>query len=436
MIDRAALLVACCMAGAASSAGAQVEARSESEARRAAAEAESGSLDAAAATLRRARDGLMAAEEYGSALLPAEELVTTLRSESSTELARDLLQLARIQTALAEIDDAELNYFEAIRLTARAEGEFAITLVDVYHALGRAYIRAARYPEALVALEQARHISQRNLGLFNTEQSALLDDMTVAHISAGDTVAAARLQAERLDNAVRRYGAQDARVIPYRYQLAEYYERSRLLGRAREQYLEIIDTQQALRGAPEASLLMPLRGLAQIDLLLGERATMRDRLAEELDAHPGADPVERALALATLGDWALVREGAAAARDYYRAAYAAAVSAGDAADGEARAAQLFSQPVMIDFIPPLTGVDRGTRSRPYAYGNITLAFSVSADGRPWHVEAVGADPPGLVESAYVRRLRETHFRPRLVAGETVETTRVEYTHQFRYYVAD
>lgn len=423
MIGKAALLVAFGMA-AANAAGAQPGPAPDSDATSA------GPLEAAAAPLRQARDGLMAAEEFGQALLPAEELVSTLRSESSTELARDLLQLARIQTELAEIDAAELNYLEAIELLGRAEGEFSISLTEAYHALGRAYIRAARYPEALSALTQARHISQRNLGLFNTEQSALMDDMTSAYLGAGDTLEAASLQAEKLDNAVRRYGARDPRVIPFRYQLADYYERSRLLGRAREQYLEIIDTHETLPDAPEGALLTPLSALVRIGLLTGERGALRDRLAAELAAHSNANPAERANALATLGDWALVREGPEAARAHYREAYRTAAAASD----DLRAGELFSQPVMLDFVPPLTAVDRGRRARPHAYGTITLSFSVSADGRPWHVEVVEAEPSGVAESAYVRRLRETHFRPRLAAGEPAETPRVLFTHHFRYYV--
>ncbi len=111
-----------------------------------------------------------------------------------------------------------------------------MTLVDPYRGLGRAYIKAARYPEAITASSQAQHISQRNLGLFNVEQAPLLDDITTAYLGIGDTVEARKMQLERLDNAIRRFGADDQRVIPFRYQLAEYYQQSRLTVSAREQY--------------------------------------------------------------------------------------------------------------------------------------------------------------------------------------------------------
>jgi hypothetical protein len=51
------------------------------------------------------------------------------------------------------------------------------------------------------------------------------------------------------------------------------------------------------------------------------------------------------------------------------------------------------------------------------------------------VESLNADPPGLMDSDYVRRIRETHFRPKLAAGEPVPAPNVRFTHYFRVYAA-
>jgi hypothetical protein len=37
-------------------------------------------------------------------------------------------------------------------------------------------------------------------------------------------------------------------------------------------------------------------------------------------------------------------------------------------------------------------------------------------------------------SRYTRRLRETHFRPKIVEGEPVAVSDVQFTHYFRFYV--
>jgi hypothetical protein len=92
---------------------------------------------------------------------------------------------------------------------------------------------------------------------------------------------------------------------------------------------------------------------------------------------------------------------------------------------------------MIDFIAPLNAVDRNTRSRPYAWAQIQLNFNVSPDGLPSNVTIVGLrddQEPTPIQSQYNRRLRETHFRPRLVAGNPVLTANVKSTHYFRYYL--
>ena len=63
----------------------------------------------------------------------------------------DLTTLARIQAELGQVDKAEANYLAAISAVEAAEGEFSLELLSPYRGLGRAYIRAGRYPEAITA---------------------------------------------------------------------------------------------------------------------------------------------------------------------------------------------------------------------------------------------------------------------------------------------
>jgi tetratricopeptide (TPR) repeat protein len=278
-------------------------------------------------------------------------------------------------------------------------------------------------------------VSQRNLGLFNVEQSPLLDDVTTAYLGLGDTREAQRIQIERLDNAIKRFGATDQRVIPFRYHLADYYERSRLPTSAREQYTEVLKTQESQLGANHPSVLAPLRQLVHIDLLTDQtqHGEARARLVSVLQQNPSTDPVERGLSLATLGDWAIVAGDSDTARDYYEQAWAALSKTTDF-----DVAGAFAKPEMIDFVPPLDSVDRGERSKPYTWAEINFKLEVAADGLPRNVQVVhheGAQRWPL-ESVYSRRVRETHFRPRLVAGEPVATDDVRLTHYFRVYVDD
>ena len=304
----------------------------------------------------------------------------------------------------------------------------------MYRGLGRSYIRGARYPEAITTLESAQNISQRNLGLFNVEQSPLLDDITTAYLGLGDTTVAQRKQLDRLDNAVRRFGADDPRVFPFRYVLANYYERSRLPESASKQYEEVLKSQTATHGDTDVSLLGPLRQIVKIDLLITQvsKPEHRDQLAMLVEHLTDADVVERGLSLAVLGDWAIVANDAAGARSYYNQAWTAL-----AQNPQFDVTGYFSAPTMIDFIAPLNTVDRNTRSRPYAWTQVQFNFNVAPDGQPSNVTIVGLrddQEPVPIQAQYSKRLHETHFRPRLTAGNPVLTTNVKSTHYFRYYL--
>ncbi|HEX7238252.1 MAG TPA: tetratricopeptide repeat protein, partial [Gammaproteobacteria bacterium] len=329
------------------------------------------------AGLRRGRDGFIGARDFSAALGPAQSIVDAQRAQREPQYAADLAALGLIQAELRNIDAALDNLTEATDIVVKTEGEYSSTLIEYYRGLGRTYIKGGQYEQAIVTLEQAQHITQRHLGLFNVEQAALLDDITTAYLGLGNTVDAQKTQVQRLDNAIRRFGATDPRVIPFRYTLARYYQRSRLPESAREQYEEVLSSQESRLGGADAGLMAPLRELVQLDLLVaqGAETERRDRLAALLEQSQNATPVDRGLSLALLGDWASVTGDTAAAADYYREAWRS-LSMADNVD----VAQYFSKPTMIDFVPPLSPVDRNERSKPYTWAEIVLEFDVSAEG--------------------------------------------------------
>lgn len=384
-----------------------------------------------ASYLRSARNAFIDAQDFQGALGPAREVVERDEDGRDPERPRDIATLARVQAELGDFDAAELNYLEAIDLVRKAEGEFSVSLMDPYQGLGRNYIKSRRFTEAVAALDQARNISQRNLGLFNVTQTSLIDDLTTAYLGLGDTVTAKQLQQERLENALRRFGQDDPQTIPFRYQLASYYEQSRLRSAAREQYEKIATLIEQQRGADDPLLLRPLRALLRNDLLLGDGDEAHERIVDIVGRNPNFDPMERALSLASLGDWSIAKEDGATARGYYAEAYRLLADGTDKSPRE-----MFAAPEMIDFVAPLSPVDRAERTRPYGWGSIVLGFEVSADGRASNVSTVEANPAGIMDAAYSRRIRETHFRPRLVDGEPVATAGVRSTHYFRYYVEE
>ncbi|HSG64330.1 MAG TPA: tetratricopeptide repeat protein, partial [Gammaproteobacteria bacterium] len=163
----------------------------------------------------------------GLAAVAAALTLTALAAAAQLDSGRaaaDVLARAALQARLDELDAAEQSYLEAIQLITSSEDEFSSSLIDAYRGLARVLARRGDHPEAITILEQARHISNRNFGLFNLDQLEILDELSAVYEDAGDTRQAQEAQREILDVAERHFGPKDAGVVPYRFRLAEYYE--------------------------------------------------------------------------------------------------------------------------------------------------------------------------------------------------------------------
>lgn len=359
------------------------------------------------------------------------EPVATPAYSANDEEAQALIELGAVQSELTEFDSAERSYLGGIERLIDAYGEVSPILIDPYRGLARVYLRDGRHAEAVTVLEHAQHITDRNFGLFSTEQSVILNELSQTYEDAGDTRSAQDIQQERLAIGRRRHGQDDLDVIPYHYDLAAYYELSRMRAKAREQYEAVIEIQESHFDRDSAELLKPLRGLIRIDMLSGNSSSARRRLEDILELGTNISALERAQSLAVLGDWDLSYGRLETGLSRYRDAYASL-----ATDDAAAATTLFASPALINFIPPPSPVDRTKGINAYAWGTVSAVFEITADGRARNVEIVSATPPGLMDARYRRRLMESYFRPRIVAGEPATTRQVRFTHDFRYFPAD
>ena len=77
-----------------------------------------------------------------------------------------------------------------------------------------------------------------------------------------------------------------------------------------------------------------------------------------LEQNPDADSVERGLSLAVLGDWANVTGDTTKAQDYYRQAWTVLRSS-----PKFDVDEYFAKPAAIDFVAPLSAVDRRPQHR-------------------------------------------------------------------------
>jgi tetratricopeptide (TPR) repeat protein len=376
------------------------------------------------------RDVFIDIGDYSGALSPAEEILEQTKQEFGDDDPRivpDLNALAEIQLELGEYRLAEGNYLRSISILESQTKKFSLGLIEPYHGLGKAYIGAGDYGAAVTVLDQARYISRRNFGLFNLDQVDILDDQTIALISLGDTLGAQALQRDRLNYAVRTHGKGNPEVLPYHYDLAAYYSRSRMKNRAWEQYQQALAIESITGKEDDPALLPTLRAILALNM--GTRDTGKEALQIRaiLDNNPPQNSLEKALSLTSLGDWHLAR---LAARDeafrYYRAAYSAA--------SPEEQEFIFAAPTMVDFVAPI-GKFRGRKNKQkrFSIGDITLELRVTAEGTAEDVVVVSANPSGVAEPVFLERMGKTNFRPRFDNGEPIATPRVRIHHRFWYF---
>jgi len=356
---------------------------------------------------------------------------TTAAIAAETPLdAEQLVERGELRTQLDDLDAAEADFLDAIELITATDGEFAAALIRAYRGLAQVLAARGDFPEAVTALEAARHVSHRNFGLFNMDQAAILDELSGVYERAGDTRAAQQQQQEILDVAQRHFGADATDVIPYHFKLARYYELERMRGLASDQYARALEIVRNDPRSTPADELPALTELVRVATLTGDTSRARRDLEALLQTDATAAAAVEAEAYAVLGDDELVNGRIDGAAGFYAQAHAAFANPGEAD-------AYFRAPRLIDFVPPPSPVDWGRRrGGDYAWGAITAAFGLTATGKAERIAIVVSDPPGLMDALYARRLAEAVFRPRIEGGRMVATNRLRFSREFRYFLPD
>jgi tetratricopeptide (TPR) repeat protein len=377
------------------------------------------------------RDIFVRIGDFTGALGPAQQIVQqTIQEVGETDprLVADLNVLAEIQREIGQYALAQETYLRSIDILENQNNKFPPELVEPYHGLGKNFLATESYAAAMTAFDQARHVSRRNLGLFNIEQIDILDDQTAALLGLGDVPAAGELQRERIGLAIRAFGESSVEVVPYHYHLADYYASSRMKTRARDEYQRAADVLSAAAGEYATDLLDPLSAIIALNMGDNDTGVEAVRIRTILDNNDNIPAMERAAALTSLGDWHLVRlNNLEDALSYYRAAYAAAP--------DENRDDIFSVPALLDFVPPMIYISqRKARKLRNGVGTISLEFTVNPDGTTSEARVVTVEPPDSVEADYLEGIAAARFRPRFVDGAPVATERTRMNHQFWYFI--
>lgn len=364
--------------------------------------------------------------------------------------------------------DERDQYKRAIESIEREQGVFDSSLSEQLLALGLASQRAGQHREAVDVLRRGAHITRINRGLYSDQQIPFIKAEIVSLDALNDQTEAdqrqeylVRLQERALTPGVERAQAWLAHA---RWQRAAF-----LRNPSETQFLRLADMRSVLDRAvsdladtnQDVLLSETLHGLLQTYFLItwfdnsSERSPFEERasfnenqpqnnfyeyfrisdrsapviIAElvKIQSRLHGDTSYAAFhASIQLADWYLWRDQSRNASDLYRQIDTVIGELPDPEQASALRAELFQDPVLL---PDLGGLRLIAPSVPKEEGNLSIAFNVTDRGSVRSIERVKVDESiELAASRFIRQLRRAKFRPRVVAGETVTTKKMEQTY--------
>jgi hypothetical protein len=386
-----------------------------------------------------------------------------------SNIARGILAVAAAAVPYAgfsqpqgeSFDETQRQFIETIAQEQRQNGPFSENLLEPLTALSLLYEENGEHALAAVAAQRALQVLRVNRGLRTFDQAPLIQ-VFIRNEEARGNVAAAWDLEQNLLALVKRH-PDDVRAIPILREIGD--RRMALLERylggqsppeiALGCYYQFVDVEggsctsgnkhtvvqgilmdawssqldaisvflrHELYSSPELRELETQ--LLRSSFLYGNyglgHASLRRLYG--YDVANAAPPLTQLETLLQLADWDLLFGEIISAHEHYREAYELLEQQGTAA--QASIERLFSpqQPIVLPtFLPSPLDVDAGDRD-----GFVVVAFDVTWHGNAKRVEILEANPEVTSEAKkrLVHLLSSTKFRPRIVAGDLPQSSRV------------
>lgn len=371
-------------------------------------------------------------------------------------------QAGSTSTVPASSDDPVLDYLEAIEHVESLGGAYASELVDLHWGMGLQLLDQGELGWARDAFYQAVMVSRVNAGPHCLEQTPYLYSVAEVEFRIGNRPGAVQLLDGIYRIHARHFGDDNPKLLPEVQKIRAWYldrlmqegqparpsdlhNLSYLLAReaalTEAQFgLGHAETALAYREAgqihfravsyymesglaPDPDLVMESEGSGRVALMeqstsehmeAGELAFVR--AAESWLANPDATELQRAEAIAELGDWYLASRYFNKARKQYEQAYLLLASSDDY---QPFAERYLGVPAPTSFLEP--AVNFGQEPQPAPEGSLLeVSMSVSLTGRVYDVEILKA--PGNLSEEDRRTIEEhlasTRFRPAVVEGRS------------------
>ncbi len=351
-----------------------------------------------------------------------------------------------------------------IETVEKEHGHVARELEAPLFELGKLYVSADQCQNAIPILRQAASLSQRLDGVMNPRQLRVYEPLSECYVSLDMVRDLARVQEQVLLVRENAYGKYDVRMLPALAHVGDWYERAGDYQSARDVYLRAMRIARKAGGDQDIRLVLPLRAIARTYRLemqyeqeglrgraldaQGQRTL--ERAARIVRAHASEAPrpallptsstdggnpggarggssnsVEvdahlRVDTLLELADWYQMAGAVRDAVKVYKEAWQAAVASGQSGP------ELLGEPQPILY---RAAVGVALRRPPpdrekLKHYWIDFEFTVTRFGEVTNVVAKNATAPRDLQFGIAENLKRTHYRPRFVDGEAVDTSGV------------
>ena len=322
-----------------------------------------------------------------------------------------------------------------IEAIEKEQGHVARALEAPLFELGKLYLTADHCQDAIPLLRQAIALTQRLDGVMNTRQLTMYEPLLDCLVAKDMIIDLQRALDQTLLIREHAYGKSDLRMISALAYAGAWYERAGQYENAREMYQRSIDLARKAGGDRNARLVGPLRSLARTFRLqvqyepeplrgraldaAGER--MLVRAARIVRENAEVSPSLRIDTLLELADWYQMSGAVRDALKIYKEVWSATIESGK--PGES----VLGEPTPLLYRAAV-GVALRTvpqdRQKMKHYW-IDFEFRVTRFGQVEDVVAKRSTAPSSLQLGVAENLERTHYRPRFVNGESVDTDNVK-----------
>lgn len=343
--------------------------------------------------------------------------------EENSDLAREAYD-AVVRDLLLRIEAIE-----------KEKGNVARELEAPLYELGKLYVSAGQCQSAISILRQAILLTQRLDGVMNTRQLRMHEPLLRCLVERDLVRDLGRALDQMVLVSEAAYGKNDARLLAALAHVGEWYEDAGQYESARDTYNQSTRIARAIGGDQSILLVKPFRALARTYRLemqyeqeaLRGRALdaqgqrMLERAARIVRAQADADSNLRIDTLLELGDWYQMSGAVRDAEKTYKDVWAAAVAAGRSGSS------VLGEPVPVLY---RAAVGVALRRPPEEQAKlkhywIEFEFRVTRFGQVEDVTATNSTAPRDLQLGIAENLKRTHYRPRFVDGEAVDTEGVK-----------